>query len=102
MNLTIKSSVSLLAMGLLLGLGCQRAPQDDAPWQDLFNGTDLSGWTQKGGQAIYTVREGAIVGSTVHDTPNSEVRVMPCADSAVGTTRCPRHCSGNPISCCSI
>lgn len=71
MNLTIKSSVSLLAMGLLLGLGCQRAPQDDAPWQDLFNGTDLSGWTQKGGQAIYTVREGAIVGSTVHDTPNS-------------------------------
>ena len=61
----------LLLPGLLLALGCQRAPEDNTPWQNLFNGTDLSGWTQKGGKANYTVRDGAIVGSTVHDTPNS-------------------------------
>lgn len=71
MILSAKSSVYLVSAGLLLCLGCQQEPKDDAPWQDLFNGTDLSGFTQLGGQANYAVREGAIVGSTVHDTPNS-------------------------------
>ncbi len=71
MILTRKHSLLLLLPGLLLALGCQGEPKDDAPWQDLFNGTDLKGWTQKGGKAEYTVRDGAIVGATVHDTPNS-------------------------------
>ncbi len=71
MKLSLKTSIPLLSLGLLLCLGCQQNPKDDAPWQDLFNGADLSGFTQKGGQADYAVRGGAIVGSTVHDTPNS-------------------------------
>lgn len=71
MKLSIKSSASLLSVGLLLCLGCQQEPKDDAPWQDLFNGSDLGGFTQIGGEADYAVRDGAIVGSTVHDTPNS-------------------------------
>lgn len=37
----------------------------------LFNGQDLTGWKQMGGEAIYTVEDGAIVGTTVSGTPNS-------------------------------
>jgi hypothetical protein len=40
-------------------------------WIDLFNGKDLSGWTQKGGQAKYLVEDGVLVGETVAGTPNS-------------------------------
>ena len=51
--------------------GCAGTPEDDAPWQDLVSGPDLSGWTQLGGTAEYQVRDGAVVGKTVHNTPNS-------------------------------
>lgn len=37
----------------------------------LFNGKDLSGWVQRGGKARFEVSDGAIVGHTVPDTPNS-------------------------------
>jgi hypothetical protein len=37
----------------------------------LFNGKDLHGWVQKGGQAKFTVENGEIVGTTVPNTPNS-------------------------------
>ena len=37
----------------------------------IFNGKDLSGWTQKGGKAKYTVENGNIVGTAVPSTPNS-------------------------------
>lgn len=60
----------LLSLAILL-VACSESEKDDTPWTDLFNGTDLSGWTQKGGEANYEVRDGMVVGSTVHDTPNS-------------------------------
>lgn len=41
------------------------------PWQSLFNGKDLAGWKQLGGTAPFAVVDGAIVGTTVPDTPNS-------------------------------
>ncbi len=68
-NSTQKAGALLFA--LILVAGCSGDPEDGAPWQELFNGEDLSGWTQLGGEAEYSVRDGAIVGSTVHDTPNS-------------------------------
>ncbi len=46
----------------------------------LFNGTDLSGWVQRGGKAIYTVEGNQIVGTTVADTPNSFL----CTDKTYG------------------
>ncbi|NDV44781.1 3-keto-disaccharide hydrolase [Flagellimonas sediminis] len=55
---------------LLLCWACAETPKDDTPWVDLFDGT-LNGWNQKGGEANYAVEDDAIVGSTVHDTPNS-------------------------------
>jgi hypothetical protein len=40
-------------------------------WQDLFNGKDLSGWKQLNGKAKYEVKDGAIVGTSTLNTPNS-------------------------------
>ncbi len=56
---------------LLASLGCEQAPKDDTPWISLFDGQSLTGWTQKGGEAQYDIRDGMIVGTTVRDTPNS-------------------------------
>lgn len=43
----------------------------NAEWEYLFNGKDLDGWVQRGGEAKYEVVDGAIVGTTVLNTPNS-------------------------------
>lgn len=43
----------------------------EAGWVELFNGKDLSGWKQLNGTASYRVENGAIVGTTVTDSPNS-------------------------------
>jgi Domain of Unknown Function (DUF1080) len=40
-------------------------------WTSLFDGKTLKGWTQKNGQAKYTVENGEIVGTTVANTTNS-------------------------------
>ncbi|MDT7829429.1 DUF1080 domain-containing protein [Pricia sp. S334] len=64
--------MSLLSLFMLVFLlSCNQGPKDDTPWVDLFDGETLNGFSQKGGEAEYEVREGMIVGSTVHDTPNS-------------------------------
>ena len=65
-----KSALWLLA-SLPLFVACSDAPTDTTPWVPLFDGQTLNGWSQKGGAANYTVREGSIVGSSVHNTPNS-------------------------------
>ena len=40
-------------------------------WELLFNGKDLTGFKQLNGEAKYRVEDGAIVGTTVPNTPNS-------------------------------
>ncbi len=40
-------------------------------WQSLMPDQDLKGWKQLGGKASYELVSGAIVGTTVPDTPNS-------------------------------
>lgn len=66
----IKTKIPVLAISVIV-LGCAQAPKDSTPWVTLFDGQSLNGWTQLGGAAKYEVRDGTIVGSTVHDTPNS-------------------------------
>jgi len=61
----------LLASIVLFFMGCADKIEDDTPWIELFDGKTLNGWSQKGGDANYMVREGTLVGSTVHNTPNS-------------------------------
>lgn len=43
----------------------------EKPWVSLFNGKDLEGWEQRNGSAKYEVKDGAIVGTSVPDSPNS-------------------------------
>lgn len=70
----MKSKINYLlctvALTTLLS-SCQQEPKDDTPWVSLFDGKTLNGWTQLGGKATYTVNDNAIVGTTVHNTPNS-------------------------------
>ena len=40
-------------------------------WQALFDGKSLDGWSVKSGYASYKVEEGAIVGTTVTNSPNT-------------------------------
>ncbi len=47
------------------------AQKTDAGWTPLFNGKNLTGWKQLNGKAKYEVQNGAIVGTSVTDTPNS-------------------------------
>ena len=51
-------------------LSCTQT-KEQLPWVDLFDGQNLSGWSQKGGEAKYKVENGMIVGITVSNTPNS-------------------------------
>ncbi|MDO7171657.1 DUF1080 domain-containing protein [Mariniflexile sp. AS56] len=62
---------AILLCSISLFFSCAEKPKDNTPWVSLFDGETLNGWHQKGGEAAYTVRDGAIVGTTVHDTPNS-------------------------------
>ncbi|WP_297693150.1 DUF1080 domain-containing protein [uncultured Eudoraea sp.] len=56
---------------LLTSLGCSDSKKDNTPWISLFDGETLNGWTIKGGEAQYEVRDEIIVGITVHNTPNT-------------------------------
>lgn len=40
-------------------------------WKPLFNGTDLTGWETRGGNAEYKVENGVIVGTAVLNSPNT-------------------------------
>lgn len=40
-------------------------------WHDLFDGKSLDGWSLVNGSAKYSVEDGAIVGTSVSDSPNS-------------------------------
>jgi len=55
----------------ITSLGCSDTKKDNTPWIPIFDGKTLDGWTIKGGEAHYEVRDEIIVGSTVHDTPNT-------------------------------
>jgi hypothetical protein len=50
------------------------------PWEPLFNGKDLTGWTQVNGTVPYAVVDGAIVGVTTVGSPNSFL----CTDRIFG------------------
>ena len=49
----------------------QKEIRADARWTNLFDGKTLKGFKQLGGKALYEVKNGEIVGTTVKDTPNS-------------------------------
>ncbi|WP_299429627.1 DUF1080 domain-containing protein [uncultured Maribacter sp.] len=72
MKTVLKSrSIIYLLLCVITVIGCTEQKKDTTPWVSIFDGETLNGWTQKGGIATYTVRDGSIVGTTVKNTPNS-------------------------------
>ncbi|HYF69337.1 MAG TPA: DUF1080 domain-containing protein [Ohtaekwangia sp.] len=63
----IRLSVITTVLFMLL-MGTAEAQEK---WTKLFNGKDLTGWKQLNGKALYEVKNGEIVGTTVHGEPNS-------------------------------
>lgn len=66
---TFVNRLSLLACMMLVALGGWASEQEGMT--PLFNGENLDGWVQHGGEAEYTVEDGMIVGTSVPNTPNS-------------------------------
>lgn len=58
-------------LGLIFLINTFPSFSQSGNWVNLFNGKDLSGWKQLNGKALYEVKDGAIVGTTVANTPNS-------------------------------
>lgn len=63
------SRAGLLLAGFLLG--CSDGQEKSLPWTPMLSGNDYEGWSILGGNATYEVKDGVIVGKTVHDTPNT-------------------------------
>ena len=68
-----------MALVLACGMACAQAETaggasscpGEGTWVSLFDGASLDGWEQHGGEAKYTVEDGAIVGTSVPNTSNS-------------------------------
>jgi hypothetical protein len=56
---------------LLILVSCTEKPKDETPWIQLFDGETLNGWHKLGGDATYAIKDGTIVGTTTHGTPNT-------------------------------
>ena len=69
-TIKIPKFICTICSGVLF-FSCAENATDTTPWKNLFNGENLEGWTTKGGDALYEVRDGMIVGTTVADTPNT-------------------------------
>ncbi|MCX8156593.1 MAG: DUF1080 domain-containing protein [Verrucomicrobiae bacterium] len=59
-----------ILVGVAAGVLALAAAQN-GPWVSLFDGQTLKGWVQRGGKALYEVKDGVIEGTTVAGTPNS-------------------------------
>ncbi|MBE7499101.1 MAG: DUF1080 domain-containing protein [Verrucomicrobiales bacterium] len=64
------AAVLLLVSGFALASATLTHAAERA-WTPLFNGTDLTGWVQRGGQAKYRAEQGMVIGQTVPKTPNA-------------------------------
>ena len=56
---------------LVVFMSCKQEKTEETFGTALFNGENLEGWTQKGGDANYSISDSIIIGSTVSNTPNS-------------------------------
>jgi len=61
--------LKIILVALILQAGVLAAQKGG--WKKLFNGKDLTGWTQLNGKAKYEIQNGEIVGTTVAGEPNS-------------------------------
>ena len=63
--------ILLIITGLTTIISCNTKNESKTKSYSLINGNTLEGWTQKGGDAKYSLKDGVIIGETVSDSPNS-------------------------------
>lgn len=63
----MRNTISTFVLLLTVIFSAQSQPQ----WESLFNGKNLRGWKKIIGEATYAVKDGAIVGTTVHHSANT-------------------------------
>lgn len=68
MNHLLRFALALLLFLLTTTPG---SAVENEGFRSLFDGKSLKGWIQRGGEAKYKAEDGAIVGTSVKDTPNS-------------------------------
>ncbi|WP_411029271.1 DUF1080 domain-containing protein [Spongiimicrobium sp. 3-5] len=56
---------------LFILTSCMETKKDETPWETLFDGKTFNGWSVKGGNAPYEIRNNSIVGKTIKNTPNT-------------------------------
>lgn len=71
MKSTSSSHFKLSVLACLFFQSFLLCAQENAPWKNLFPDEELKGWSKKGGEAKYRVEGDKIIGTTVHDTPNT-------------------------------
>ncbi len=62
-------SLFLITLATVAARGAEKTT--DPGWVNLFNGRNLDGWVQHGGQAKYRAQDGQIIGMSVPNTGNS-------------------------------
>ena len=67
----MKAKYFFLAIVFAISFSIVFAQNKSAGWQTLFDGKSLQGWKRLTGSADYKVENGAIVGTTVLNSPNS-------------------------------
>ncbi|NLJ01212.1 MAG: DUF1080 domain-containing protein, partial [Bacteroidales bacterium] len=63
----MKKNILILCAMILAFSSCSQGPK----WQDLFNGTDLTGWEKLNGTAEFKVEDNTIIGISEMNTPNT-------------------------------
>ncbi len=61
-------------------LACTTCLSAQDSWTPLLPGNDTAGWSQKGGKALYEIKDGVVTGKSVLNTPNSFL----CTDKLYG------------------
>src|ERR1700694_5316478 len=67
----MKTKYFFLAIVFAISFSIVIAQKNSVGWQTLFDGKSLNGWKRLTGTADYKVENGAIVGATVLNSPNS-------------------------------
>lgn len=76
-----KHSIKAVVLAFSIALPAAADHHKEAKgWTDLFNGKDLTGFSQKNGTATFKAKDGTIVGTTAKGSPNSFL----CTDKLYG------------------
>src|SRR5690625_26937 len=62
---------SLISLSCVNRSGSSTTISSDNGWFSLFDGKDLSGWTELVGKIKFEVNDGTIIGTTIPNNPNS-------------------------------